>query len=134
MKKALYWLVSYTWGLPMTLIGTIVAIVLLCMKYKPKIFHHNIYFNVGENRGGLELGAFFIIDNTDSFYLKRHEAGHGIQNLILGVFMPFIITIPSAIRYWYRKYISYRYPEKQLKPYYDIRFEKWANDLGSRCF
>ena len=34
-----------------------------------------------------------------------HESGHGIQNLLFGPLMPFVVSIPSAIRYWYREYL-----------------------------
>ena len=38
--------------------------------------------------------------------LIRHEGGHGIQNIIFGVLMPFLVSIPSFIRYWYRKHLD----------------------------
>ena len=31
-----------------------------------------------------------------------HEFGHSFQNAILGPFMIFLVSIPSAIRYWYQ--------------------------------
>ena len=47
--------------------------------------------------------------------------------------MPFVVSIPSAIRYWNRKL---NYHDKGLTPpteYDDIWFEKQATKLGAEC-
>lgn len=107
MKKTLsyigYWILQCTWGLPMTLIGAIVALVLLITGHKPKTLGPNVYFEVGKNWGGLELGGFFICGKDSPERTKFHEAGHGLQNIIWGPLFPFVIAIPSALRYWVRK-------------------------------
>ena len=118
----------------MTLIGSIVALVLICFGYKPKRFHYNIYFEVGNGWGGLELGAFFLTCKNPSLHLKQHEAGHGIQNLILGVFTPFIVCIPSALRYWYRELRFYRRGLTPKTQYDDFWVEGWASRLGEKYF
>ena len=97
-KTIIFWFLSLTWGLPMTLMGAIVAFVLLITGHKPKRFHHSIYFEVGENWGGFEAGGFFFTDKTPSLHTKQHESGHGLQNIVLGPLMPFVVSIPSAIR------------------------------------
>ncbi|EOZ2853465.1 hypothetical protein ACQQ4G_003151 [Listeria monocytogenes] len=134
MKKVLFWVASFTWGLPLTLFGSLVAIILLIAGYKPKRFHWFIYFEVGEDWGGFEGGMFIITCKNPHKTLLQHEAGHGIQNIMFGFLMPFIVSIPSAIRYWYR---TISYDNKGLKPktdYYDIWFEKQANELGQKYF
>ena len=50
--------------------------------------------------GGLELGCFFICSEGPTEHLLAHEAGHGLQNCLWGPLFPFVIMIPSAIRYW----------------------------------
>lgn len=100
LKSILYYLVSYTWGVIMTLIGSLVALFLLITGHKPHHFYQNIYFRIGRNWGGINFGPFFIIDNTEGLSTKQHESGHGIQNICLGPLMPFIIGIPSLIRYY----------------------------------
>lgn len=130
MKKILFWVASFTWGLPMTLFGCIVALILLCLGYKPKRFHYFIYFEVGENWGAFEAGCFFITDKNPSLFTKQHEAGHGIQNIMFGFLTPFIVSIPSAIRYWYRELT----PNKKHPDYYSIWFENQANKLGQKYF
>lgn len=39
---------------------------------------------------------------------KSGSIGHSLQNIVLGVFMPFVISIPSMVRHWYRKYLIRR--------------------------
>lgn len=130
ISKPLFYILSFTWGLPMTLVGLIVAFVLVIAGYKPKKWNYCYYFEVGESWGGLELGAFFITNKNSSQHVKNHEHGHGIQNCYLGPFMPFVICVPSAIRYWYRE-IKYLRKNKMPPTDYDsIWFECSATKLG----
>ena len=103
ISKSLFYILSVTWGCIMTTIGALVSLILLILGYKPKKWNYCYYFEVGENWGGIELGMFFVTDKSSGIRIKNHEHGHGIQNCYLGVFMPFIVCIPSAIRYWLRK-------------------------------
>lgn len=104
ISKPLFYILSVTWGCIMTTIGALVSLILLILGYKPKKWNYCYYFEVGENWGGIELGMFFVTDKSSSIRIKNHEHGHGIQNCYLGVFMPFVVCIPSAIRYWLRKF------------------------------
>ena len=124
MKTFLFYFLSLTWGLPLTLFGAVIASVLLITGHRPRRWKKCIYFEVGESWGGLEMGLFFLTHKNADEHIKNHEYGHGIQNCILGPFMPFVISIPSAIRYHYKKH------KHTKKGYYDIWFEKWANKLG----
>lgn len=103
ISKPLFYILSVTWGCILTTIGALVSLILLILGYKPKKWNYCYYFEVGENWGGIELGMFFVTDKSSGIRIKNHEHGHGIQNCYLGVFMPFIVCIPSAIRYWLRK-------------------------------
>lgn len=136
MNKYLYWFLSLTWGLPMTLIGFLVSAVLLLMGYKPKRFGYTFYFEVGKNWGGLELGAIFLISKGEPLETKQHEHGHGIQNLWWGPLMPFVVSIPSACRYWYREYLVRSGKKKyyELPDYDSIWFEGQATRLGKKYF
>ena len=95
-----YWLIQCTWGLPMTLIGAVIALCLIVSGHRPKHLGPTVYFEVGENWGGINFGGFFLCCRNSSIDTKYHECGHGIQNMIWGPFMPFIICLPSAARYW----------------------------------
>lgn len=135
-KQVLFWVLSCTWGIVMTLIGSIVALVLIAMGYKPQRFHSLIYFEVGSGWGGVNFGAFFITSKGASLHTRQHESGHGLQNIMLGVFMPFVIAIPSLVRHWYREWLvrSGKKLYSELPAYDSIWFEGWATKLGEKYF
>lgn len=132
MNKFLFYLLSFTWGLPMTFIGLIVSLVLVVTGHKPKRHGYCWYFEVGEGWGGVELGAIFVANKNPSTHIKNHEHGHAIQNCFLGPLFPFVIAIPSVVRYWYREL---KYNRKGATPptkYDDIWFEGNATKLGTK--
>lgn len=108
VKKVLttigYWVLSCTWGVVMTVIGAVAALALIIAGNKPKIFHNNVYFEVGRAWGGVNFGGFFFVNQNASLATKQHEAGHGLQNIVFGVLMPFVVAIPSAVRCLIRGY------------------------------
>ena len=131
MRKWQFYLLSFSWGLPMTLIGCLVALVLLIAGYKPKRFGWCWYFEIAGDYG-LELGVFFLAGKNTSHELKCHEFGHGIQNCYFGFLMPFVVCIPSAARYWYREYLQrVRGVKHSELPDYDSGwFEGQATRIG----
>lgn len=131
MKRFLFYFLNLTWGLPLNIVGGLVAVVLLLAGKKPKRWGDCFYFEVGENWGGLELGIFFLTSKNPSIHTRNHEHGHAIQNCFFGVFMPFIVSIPSAIRYWYRR-IRTKKGLVNKTAYSDIWFEKQADILGKK--
>lgn len=131
MKKSLFYLLSFTWGLPMTLIGIIVSIVLTIAGKKSEKWGACRHFKVGKNWGGADLGLVFLTDETPNEYIKNHEHGHAIQNCYFGFLMPFVVCIPSVVRYWYREL---KYLRNGLTPptdYDDVWFEGDATRLGT---
>ena len=42
LKGLGFWLLSLTWGVVMTTVGLVVALALMLVGYKPKLFHHYI--------------------------------------------------------------------------------------------
>ena len=102
LRRAGYWLVSLTWGGLMTWMGAFIALVMLLSRHAPKKLGPNVYFEAGLGWGGMEYGPFFFVSKDASEETRLHEAGHGIQNLVLGPLMPFLVCIPSALRYWMR--------------------------------
>ena len=130
----LYWLWSLTWGFIMTLIGLCVALALLVSGHKPKHLGPNVYFVVGYNWGGVNFGPVFLTSKIGENESKYHESGHGLQNLIWGPLFPFVIAIPSAIRYWYREF---KYYKKGITPptdYDSIWFEGQATRWGNKVY
>ena len=132
MKKSVFYLLSLTWGLPLTLAGSVVALALLLTGHKPKRWGYCWYFEIGRNWGGFEMGCFFVKDRTPSRHIMNHEHGHGIQNCYLGPFMPFVVCLPSSLRYWFRALRSRLFPQHKLKPYDSVWFEGQATRLGTQ--
>lgn len=130
-NKYLYYILSWTWGLPMTLIGSIIALVLMMCGHKPKKYGYCYYFEVCEKWGGLELGMFFLVNRNPIEHTKAHEHGHSFQNCIWGPLMPIVISIPSAIRYWYR-FIRTKIGKPCTTKYDDIWFERQASEWGTK--
>lgn len=128
-NKYLFYLLSFTWGLPMTLIGCVVGAILRAKGHKPKKWGYCYYFEVGENWGGVNFGPIFITNKNSTDHTKSHEHGHAFHNCRFGIFMPFVVSIPSAIRYWYMT-ISVKMGKPCKMNYYDVWFESQASDLG----
>ena len=124
----LWWVIQFTWSLPMTLIGCIVAFVLICCKKKPVKYGWCYCFELDVD-WGLELGIFFIAP-IGSKGTKNHEHGHAIQNIYLGPFAVTVVSLPSCIRFWIREIIYKINPKKRLKPYDSIWFEGQASRSG----
>ena len=132
LSRKKFYLLSWTWGLPLNLLGGLVALCLLLLGYSPKRWDYCYYFEIGHNWGGTELGMFFLTQKGSHPLIKCHEQGHGIQNCYWGFLMPFVVSIPSAIRYWYRMIISWLDKERyrKLAPYDKAWFEGQATRLG----
>lgn len=127
---ALYWILSFTWALPTTLLGFLIAIPLLITGHKPKKFCTMFAFPLAED-WGLELGIFAIVDKEWSHDLLCHEYGHQLQAcFVWGPLQLFVITIPSIIRYWYREL----FPKRVHTDYDDIWFEHDATFRGTMAF
>ncbi len=131
MKRSTYYLLSFTWGIIVSAIGVIYSIALLLIGRRPKRFGHCVRFEIGRNWGGLNLGWLIITNKNPSRRLLEHEHGHGVQNIMLGPLMPFLVCIPSSLRYHGRNIIKRLRPKTKLKPYDSIWFEGWATRLGA---
>lgn len=123
-KKWVFYLLSFTWGLISVIPGLIVAGVLMLAGHKPIKYGYEWYFALPGISWGLELGIIFLAPEDASESLKQHEHGHGIQNIWLGIFTPAVVSIPSAIRFWYRKIVACS------TKYDDIWFEGSATAAG----
>lgn len=130
-NKIVFYLLSCTWGIIMTLIGSITALVLLILGNKPKRHGYCWYFEIGEGWGGINLGIFFVVSKGAGSHTKNHEHGHGFQNAVLGPLFPFIVAIPSVVRYWYREFKYHRNGLIPPTDYDDIWFERQATKLGN---
>lgn len=125
----LYYLLQFTWGLPMNLIGLIAALVLVCLRKKAKRYGWNYCFELPINFG-LELGIFFIAPINGSKYIKDHEHGHAIQNIYFGLFCVGMVSIPSVTRFWIRE-IQCMIKKPPKTDYDDAWFEGQATKSGA---
>lgn len=130
LNKFVYWFLNLTWGIIMSFIGFIAMIVLLLRKTKHFKYRNTICFVIDGYWGGLTLGFVILIDSNNSDYTKAHEYGHTIQNMLCGPMMPFIVCIPSVIRYWYFNYLDSKHKETK-HDYDDAWFEGSATLLGN---
>ena len=132
MNKILFWILQLTWGIIMNIIGLIAFLVLVIIGHKPIKFHQMVYFVIGNNWGGVNLGFCTIVSRASGENTLRHEHGHFIQNALYGILFPFIVAIPSFTRYHYRNWVVRTEKKKrsELPDYYSVWFEKQASDFG----
>lgn len=129
-NKTTFYILSFTWGIIMTLVGCIVAAVLLVVGYRPNKYGYCWHFEIGKNWGGVSLGPVFLTCKNAPNSTKNHEHGHSLQNCIYGPFMV-VISIMSFVRYWY---FMFKYYRKGLVPptdYDAIWFEADATERGT---
>ena len=134
LHPAVFYLLSFTWGLPFTLLGCLSALVLRLRGYRPKKWGYCYYFEIGTRWGGCNLGIFFLKDSLNSTSLKNHEHGHAVLNCYFGPMMIPLIALPSLFRSRYRDYVIKRKKADPhtLPPYDSIWFEKQATYWGNQ--
>ena len=130
LNRTSYYILSFTWGLPLTLVGLAVSFLMIITGHRPKRYGWTWYFDAGENWGGSEFGICFVKARNEGDRICRHEFGHGIQNCIYGPLTPIIVNLPSSARYWYRR-ISIALGCSPKGDNYDIWFEKEADEMGN---
>lgn len=127
--KWLYYILSYTRGILMNLVGLLASLVLILIRQKTSLYAGIWCFKVGRGWGGISLGSMFITDTYSFDSLKGHEFGHTVQNAIFGPLFIFLIAIPSCIRYWhYNRCVK---KGKDHSPYDAIWFEGSATEIGT---
>ena len=130
ITKRAFYVLSHTWGLPMTLIGYIVEGVLSLSSYRITKYGYCHLIVIGHNWGGCTLGKT-ILCSEETEHVLNHEHGHAIQNCYFGILMPFLVCIPSAARYWWRNYMKHIGKGDTLVPYDAIWFEGQATRVGT---
>lgn len=126
----LYYILNLTWGLPLTLVGFLVTILLFpfTKRYKYKYIY---YIELPmKSSWGLSIGMTFISGKGSSAKLRSHEFGHTVQNAMFGPFMLLLVSIPSVTRYWIRELKRYFNPDVKLEPYESVWYEKTATNIG----
>ena len=124
----------------MSFIGLITTLIcIIFLKGKVHKNGYTIIIEVGGNWGGISLGCISLCggytttcpDEEWFQHVRRHEFGHSLQNLIFGPLFPFLVAIPSAIRYHYQNARSKKgLPNKE---YDAIWFEGMATKWGTKA-
>ncbi len=146
MKKFLMafamWFVRLTWGILDTLIGLVIFLVFLPRKVRIGYVANTIVMQVkqkpGEGGWGVS-GGLFIVSNTDGIwtrdYLLFHEWGHTWPQLLaLGPLHPFLVSIPSIIRFYWRDRMTRAGKGADLPTYDSAWFEGTATVWGTKWF
>lgn len=133
VKKFLFYLVQWTWGLPVNIAGGIAF--LICTKIKKRSFQRFGYSYIVYlpwKSGGLSMGLFIFINGNRqklwTYNTRIHEYGHTWQALILGPLYYIVVAGPSAI--WCNFLENYR--KKNDISYYKLYCEAWANHFGQK--
>lgn len=132
------WLMRLTWGILDTVIGVFIFLY-FALRYRSQLMigyvGHTIVVQIPESEKlgwGFSAGLFIFSNSSNIWakgYLLHHEWGHTCpQLLICGPLHPFIVIIPSVIRFWYRNTHVCR------TNYDDIWFEGTATRWGERWF
>ena len=131
VSKLLFWILQWTWGLPVNLIGGIVYL-LLYPRCRHERFNNAFISYVPWKFGGLSMGLFiFMADHGREPWTRNtriHEYGHTIQCLLLGPLYWVVIGLPSAV--WCNFFEGYR--KRNNVSYYKLYCESWANKWGEK--
>lgn len=133
MKRLIYIVWQYTWGLLQNLAGgTIYAFYRL--RGCPHFAYQGALAVIWPVRSGsMSLGRFLFLHESyrpGDRALLAHEYGHTIQSLILGPLYLFVIGLPSLL--WAGLPVFQRRRHDRHVSYYSFYPEKWANALGAR--
>ena len=113
--STMFWLVSLTWGILLTIPGLIMGCIAILLGGKPHRNGCTFIVEIGRNWGGFSLGPVALccessLDDVAWYtHTRAHEFGHSIEHLILGPLHLFLVIIPSAIRYWCLRKFGYRH-------------------------
>jgi hypothetical protein len=119
------------WEFPQLFLGYLFYLLLRKKIVITKKTHDiNVYFVKGFP-GGISLSRFIFLNEKDSNCINsiKHEYGHSIQSIYLGLFYLIIIGVPSIARSFIWKIFKLKDAE-----YYKGYPEKWADDLGKKWF
>lgn len=133
MKRFLYILWQWIWGLPQNLVG---AALYLFFRITgcPHFRYQGALVTVWPIKSGsMSMGRFLFLDPTweaRDHFLLAHEYGHTIQSLMLGPLFLILVGLPSIL--WAGLPYFERLRRKKDLSYYDAYQENWANKLGAR--
>ena len=140
IKRIVYLLIQWTWGLPQNLLAAILYVVLYHRCQHSKFRQASV--TLWRHPYSMGCGMFIFQGDHGYGHLPKerndainhkvlvHEYGHTVQSLILGpLFLP-VIALPSLL--WAGLPSAQRWRWKHKFSYYQFYTENWANRLGDR--
>lgn len=140
IKKVLYTVWQWTWGIVQTLLGF--GLFIRYRKYR-HYNYHGACVTVWNSKSSISLGQFIFLTDDPFFYYESqkathsfdefnkgllvHEYGHTVQSLIFGPFYLFVIGIFSLSWSYLPVFAKMR---KNGMSYFDLFCESNANKLG----
>lgn len=134
MKAFLFYLVQWTWGLPVNIVGGLMYLYFTKIKgYRWQHFGYAKIVYMPWNAGGLSMGLFIFMKDQHknkkwTHDVRIHEYGHTWQCLVLGPLYYIVIALPSVI--WCNCFAGYR--KKNNIAYGKLYCEGWANAWGRK--
>ena len=134
LKAFLFYLVQWTWGLPVNIVGGLMFLYFTKIKgYRWQHFGYAKIVYMPWNAGGLSMGLFIFMKDQHknkkwTHDVRIHEYGHTWQCLVLGPLYYPVIAIPSVI--WCNCFRGYR--QKHNVAYGKLYCEGWANAWGRK--
>lgn len=133
MKRFLYALCQWTWGLPQNLAGGLLWLWFRlrgcpCFRYQGA---HGVVWTL--RSGSMSLGSFLFLHPSwtpANRALLAHEYGHTIQSLIFGPFYLLAVGLPSIL--WAGLPVFQKRRRAGKADYYAVYPEKQATSLGKR--
>ena len=130
-NRKLYYILSYSWGIIMILVGLFVEAYFKICKIPFEKFGPCRVYRYKDHWGGLSLGHTIIVATDASDHTLHHEFGHSIQNAMFGPFFVFL-ALSSAIRYHYFNFKIRKNAHADLPPYDSFWVEGDATKLGNK--
>lgn len=133
LRRFLYILWQWTWGLPQTLAGGVLYLYYRrrgcpCFRYQGA---RAVIWT--QKSGSMSLGQFLFLHpdwKPSDHRLLSHEYGHTVQSLLLGpLYLP-LVGLPSIL--WAGLPRFQRLRREKGRSYYSVYPENWANRFGDR--
>lgn len=134
LLDVLFYIVQWTWGLPVNLVGGIAFFICTKILKRPyQRFGYSWIVYLPWNAGGLSMGTFIFVkanakSKTWTYNTRIHEYGHTWQCLLLGPLYYLVVALPSVI--WCNVLAGYR--KRNNISYYKLYCESWANAWGQK--
>ena len=130
-KRVIIAVLQCTWGLPQTLAGAVLSLVLIKRRH---FIYRGCVASEWSRPQSLSLGLFiFVSEQAQGEYhdaLCAHEYGHCVQSLILGALYLPLIALPSSV--WCMVPYFEKLRRERGIGYYSFPTERWANRIAEK--